>query len=410
MDHQPTATQDLAPPMRLPVYFIFLTIVLDSMGIGIIMPVMPDLIREVGDIDLSEAALWGGALSAAFAVNQFLFSPTLGSLSDAYGRRPVLLVALLVMALDYLVMALAQTMWLLFIGRIVGGITAATQSTASAYMADISSEKDKAKNFGLLGAAFGVGFILGPMLGGLLAEYGSRAPFYAAATLAFVNMLFGYFVLPETVTDSIRRPFDWRRSNPFGVFKQMRKLPGMLPMLAVFLLLSIAFFVYPAIWAYFGRAQFDWDSRMVGLSLASYGLGVVIIQGGLIRIILKHLGERATAMLGMSVHLCSFLVYPFMTQTWHVFAFMPISVFSAVAVPALQGLMSNRVAKNAQGELQGAMGSLTAVATIVSPLVMTGVFNFFTRDSAPIYLPSAPFLLSALSVFVAFMVLKKHTP
>lgn len=395
--------------MRLPVYFIFFTIVLDSMGIGIIMPVMPDLIREVGNMDLSEAALWGGALTAAYAVNQFLFSPTLGSLSDAYGRRPVLLVALFIMALDYLVMALAQSMWLLFIGRIVGGITAATQSTASAYMADISSDKDKAKNFGILGAAFGVGFILGPMLGGLLAEYGSRAPFYAAAGLALVNMLFGYFILPETVTDSIRRPFDWRRSNPFGAFKQMQKLPGMIPMLSVFLLLSIAFFVYPAIWAYFGRAQFGWDARMVGISLACYGLGVVIIQGALIRLILKRLGERATAMLGMSVHLCTFLVYPFMTQTWHVFAYMPISVFSAVAVPALQGLMSNSVAKNAQGELQGAMASLTAVATIVSPLMMTQVFNYFTNDSAPVHLPAAPFLLSALSVCVAFVLFRKHS-
>lgn len=394
--------------MRLPVYFIFFTIVLDSMGIGIIMPVMPDLIREVGNMDLSQAALWGGALTAAYAVNQFLFSPTLGSLSDAYGRRPVLLVALLVMALDYLVMALAQSMWLLFLGRIVGGITAATQSTASAYMADISSDEDKAKNFGLLGAAFGVGFILGPMLGGLLAEYGSRAPFYAAAVLALINMLFGYFILPETVTDSIRRPFDWKRSNPFGAFKQMQKLPGMIPMLAVFLLLSIAFFVYPAIWAYFGRAQFGWDARMVGISLACYGLGVVIIQGALIRMILKRLGERATAMLGMSVHLCTFLIYPFMTQTWHVFAYMPISVFSAVAVPALQGLMSNSVAKNAQGELQGAMASLTAIATIISPLLMTRVFNYFTNDSTPVYLPAAPFLLSALSVGVAFLLFRRH--
>ena len=200
--------------MRLPVVFIFLTVVLDSMGIGIIVPVMPDLIQEVGNFDLSQAALWGGTLTVVFAINQFLFSPALGGLSDAYGRRPVLLVALFVMALDYLVMALAQSLWLLFIGRVVGGITAATQSTASAYMADISSKEDKAKNFGLLGAAFGVGFILGPMLGGLLSEYGSRAPFYAAAAIAFLNMLFGYFVLPETVTAVNRRKFEWRRANP----------------------------------------------------------------------------------------------------------------------------------------------------------------------------------------------------
>ncbi len=393
--------------MRLPVVFIFITVVLDSMGIGIVMPVMPDLIREVGNVDLSQAALWGGMLTVVFAINQFLFSPALGGLSDALGRRPVLLVALFVMAADYLIMAFAHTLWLLFLGRFIGGITAATQSTAAAYMADISSPEEKAKNFGLLGAAFGVGFILGPAIGGLLADFGSRAPFFAAAAVAFANMLFGYFVLPESLTPQTKRPFEWKRANPFGAFLQMRKLPAMMPMLMVFLLLSIAFFVYPAVWAFFGRAQFNWDSRMVGLSLAAYGLGIVIIQGALIRPILTKFGEKRTALFGMCIHLMTFLVYPFMTETWHVFAYMPISVFSAVAVPALQGLMSNNVPKNAQGELQGVMGSLTALATIVSPLVMTQVFSFFTRDGTPYYLPAAPFLLSALSVFVALLVFRQ---
>ncbi len=396
--------------MRLPVVFIFITMVLDSMGIGIIMPVMPDLIREVGNVDLSKAALWGGTLTVVFAINQFLFSPLVGGLSDAYGRRPVLLIALLVMALDYLVMGIAQSLWLLFVGRFIGGITAATQSTASAYMADISTSEDKAKNFGLLGAAFGLGFILGPMVGGLLAEYGSRAPFYAAALIAFANMLFGYFVLPETITDSNRRTFDWRRANPFGSFKQMQQLPGLMPMLMVYLLLSIAFFVYPSVWAFFGRAQFNWDARMVGLSLAAYGFGIVIIQGLLIRPILKRFGEKATAIFGMFMHLATFLVYPFMTETWHVFAYMPISVFSAVAVPALQGLMSNSAPDNAQGELQGALSSLTAVATIVSPFLMTRVFSYFTGDVAPVYLPSAPFLLSALSVLLALLLFRQWKP
>ena len=396
--------------MRLPVIFIFITVVLDSMGIGIIMPVMPDLIREVGSVDLSQAALWGGMLTVVFAINQFLFSPIVGGLSDAYGRRPVLLVALFIMALDYLVMGVAQSLWLLFIGRFVGGITAATQSTAAAYMADISSSEDKAKNFGLLGAAFGVGFVLGPMVGGLLAEFGSRAPFFAAATIAFANMLFGYFVLPETVTDKTSRAFEWRRANPFGTFKHVKNLPGLFPMLIVYLLLSIAFFVYPSIWAFFGRAQFDWDARMVGLSLAAYGFGIVIIQGALIRPILARFGEKVTAVFGMCMHLATFLVYPLMTETWHVFAYMPISVFSAVAVPALQGLMSNSVAADSQGELQGAIGSLTAIATIISPFVMTRVFSYFTQDEAPVYLPAAPFLLSALSVIVALIVFSRWRP
>jgi len=396
--------------MRLPVLFIFITIVLDSMGIGIIAPVMPDLIQEVGNVDLSQAALWGGILTVVYAINQFLFSPTVGGLSDAYGRRPVLLVALFIMCLDYLVMAMAHSLWLLFIGRFIGGITAATQSTASAYMADISSSEDKAKNFGLLGAAFGVGFILGPMLGGLLAEFGSRAPFYAAAFLAFANMLFGYFVLPESLQRDNKRTFNWRRANPFGAFKQMKNLPGLMPMLLVYLLLSIAFFVYPSVWAFFGRAQFSWDARMVGFSLAAYGFGIVIIQGVLIRPILARFGEKITALFGMFVHLLTFLAYPFMTETWHVFAFMPISVFSAIAVPALQGLMSNSVAKNAQGELQGAMSSLMALATIISPLVMTRAFSYFTQDNAPVYFPSAPFILSALSVVLALLLFIRWKP
>ncbi len=396
--------------MRLPVVFIFITVVLDSMGIGIIMPVLPDLIREVGNVDLSQAALWGGMLTVVFAINQFLFSPTLGGLSDAIGRRPVLLVALFVMAVDYLIMGFAQSMWLLFVGRFIGGITAATQSTAAAYMADISSHEDKAKNFGLLGAAFGVGFVLGPMLGGLLAEFGSRAPFFAAAAIAFANMLFGYFVLPESVTKDNIRTFEWRRANPFGAFAQMKKLPAIMPMLIVFLLLSIAFFVYPSVWAFFGRAQFNWDARMVGLSLAAYGFGIVIIQGVLIRPILKRFGERVTALFGMCIHLLTFLAYPLMTETWHVFAYLPISVFSAVAVPALQGLMSNNVPKNTQGELQGVMSSLTAIATIVSPFVMTRVFSHFTREDSAIYLPAAPFIVSALAVMIALVVFHRWKP
>ena len=374
------------------------------------MPVMPDLIQEVGNVDLSQAAIWGGALTVIYAINQFLFSPTVGGLSDAFGRRPVLLIALLVMSLDYLVMAFAPSLWLLFLGRFIGGITAATHSAAAAYMADISTSEDKAKNFGLLGAAFGVGFILGPMLGGLLAEFGSRAPFFAAAALAFANMLLGYFFLPESLKKASRRAFDWRRANPLGAFKQMKTLPNLTPMLLAFLLLSIAFFVYPSIWAFFGRAQFNWDARMVGLSLAAYGLGIVIVQGVLIRPILARFGEKITALFGMCMHLLTFLVYPWMTETWHVFAFMPISVFSALAVPALQGLMSNSVPENAQGELQGALSSLTALATIISPFVMTQTFSYFTKSDAPFYLPSAPFLVSALSIIVAFYLFSRWKP
>jgi DHA1 family tetracycline resistance protein-like MFS transporter len=237
---------------RLAVTFILISVMLDSMGIGLILPVMPDLIQEVEGQGIGEAAVWGGILATIFAAMQFIFGPTVGNLSDRYGRRPVLIISLVIMAFDYVLMALAHTIWLLIIGRIIGGITAATQSTSAAYMADISKPEEKAANFGLIGAAFGVGFVIGPMFGGLLAEYGTRAPFWAAAFLAAANAVFGYYVLPETVTDRIRRPFEWRRANPLGAFKNIGQLPGLKKLMLITFVYTIAFFVYPGVWAYFG--------------------------------------------------------------------------------------------------------------------------------------------------------------
>ena len=286
--------------MRLPVVFILITVMIDAMGIGLILPVMPALILEVEGGSLARAALWGGVLSTGFAVMQFLFGPTVGSLSDRYGRRPVLLVSLAVMALDYLVMAVAGTIWLLLAGRLVGGITAATQSTAMAFMADISKPEDKAANFGLIGAAFGVGFVLGPLIGGLLAEWGTRAPFYAAAVLASANAVFGWFVMPETVTERTRRPLDWRRANPMGAFRHLSALPGLRPLLTLSFVYGVAFFVYPAIWAYFGQARFGWSPQVIGLSLAIYGISSAAVQAGLIRVMLRHLGGRRTVIWGLA--------------------------------------------------------------------------------------------------------------
>ena len=284
--------------MRPGVIFILITVLLDAMGIGLIVPVMPDLIQEVNGAGLATAAIWGGILTTTFAAMQFLFGPLVGSLSDRYGRRPILLISLLVMALDYIVMAVAGTIWLLFLGRIVGGITAATQSTANAYMADISKPEDKAANFGLIGAAFGMGFVFGPVIGGLLAEFGTRAPFYAAAALAAANGVFGYFVLKETVDDRIRRNFEWRRANPFGVLKHFRALPGLLPLLSVYFLYQLAFGVYPAVWSYFTIAKFDWSPGMIGLSLGLFGISLAVVQGGLIRPTIRILGERGAVVYG----------------------------------------------------------------------------------------------------------------
>lgn len=389
---------------RLPMIFILLTVVLDSMGIGLIMPVMPDLIQSLEAGDLGQAAVWGGILATTFAVMQFLFGPTIGSISDRFGRRPVLLIALVVMSFDYVLMAVAGTIWLLVIGRVIGGITAATQSTASAYMADISKPEEKAANFGLIGAAFGVGFVIGPLLGGLLAEYGTRAPFWAAAILAAANGIFGYFALPETVTDRIRRPFEWKRANPLGAFQSITKLPDLGRLMIISFVISLAFFVYPSVWAYFGKQQFGWGPGMIGLSLGAFGIGIAIVQGVLMRPILRRIGERNAVVLGLSVDVVAFVALGFVTNGWVALALTPFTALGSIAGPALQGIMSRTAADNQQGELQGALTSINAVGTIVAPLVMTQLFFYFTHDSAPFFLPGAPFLFSAVLTFGAILI------
>ena len=398
---------------RLPIIFILITVMLDSMGIGLIMPVMPDLIQELEAGDIAEAALWGGVLATVFAVMQFLFGPTIGSISDRYGRRPVLLIALVAMAFDYVLMAVAGTIWLLVIARIIGGITAATHSTASAYMADISKPEEKSANFGLIGAAFGMGFVFGPILGGVLAEFGTRAPFWGAAVLAMANAIFGYFALPETVTDRIRRPFEWRRANPLGAFKHVGRLPGLGRLLVIFFVYAIAFFVYPSVWAYFGKLQFGWTPGMIGLSLGAFGIGMAVVQGVLIRPILARIGERNAVLLGLGVDVAAFVALGFVTNGWIALALTPLTALGSIAGPALQGIMSRTASDDQQGELQGALTSINAVASILAPLVMTQAFFYFTRDDAPMYLPGAPFLLSAGLVVIAIAIyipVRKATP
>jgi len=422
------------------------------MGIGLIIPVMPDLIREVNGGTLASAAVWGGILATSFAVMQFLFGPLLGGLSDRFGRRPVLLLSLVVMSADYLVMALAGSIWLLLAGRIVGGITAATQATASAYMADISTPEKKAANFGLIGAAFGMGFVMGPLIGGLLAEYGTRAPFYAAAGLAALNALFGWIVLTETVTERIRRPFSWARANPLGSLRVLGQLPGLGPLLLVFFLYQLAFIVYPAVWSYFAVERFGWSPAMIGISLALFGIMLAVVQGGLMPMVLRLLGERGAVIYGLAFDVLAFGALAIVTSgtialilmimlavvqgglmpmvlrllgergaviyglAFDVLAFgalaivtsgtialilIPLTAFAGVVTPALQGIMSKTVNDNQQGELQGALTSIGALAMIVSPLVMTSVFAAFSGPSAPIYLPGAPFILSAGLVIIA---------
>ena len=390
--------------MRLPVLFILITVMIDAMGIGLILPVMPDLIRETTGGTLAQAAIWGGILSTAFAAMQFLFGPILGGLSDRFGRRPVLLVSLLVMAADYVVMALAGSIWLLLAGRIVGGITAATHSTASAYMADISAPHEKARNFGLIGAAFGMGFVLGPVMGGLLAEWGTRAPFIAAALLALANAAFGWLVLRETVTDRIRRPFQWGRANPFGAIRAVSKLGGVGSLIWVYFLYHFATVVYPAIWAYFTAARFGWSPGLIGVSLAVYGLSLAVAQGTLVGPAIRLFGDARTVLLGLLIQIISLVILGFIASGNLLLMLIPVTAIGAIGLPALQGILSRAVADNAQGELQGVLTSLTSVAMVVAPLVMTQTFAQFTRADAGLYLPGAPFLLSAVIMTLAAVI------
>lgn len=381
---------------NLALAFILITVTLDAIGIGLIFPVMPDLIESVTGGTLSQAAVWGGLLATSFAVMQFLFGPIIGSLSDRFGRRPILLLSLLIMSLDYLVMAIAPTIWLLLAARIVAGIAAATYSTATAYIADITPPEKRGARFGLIGACFGVGFVAGPLIGGLLAAIDLHAPFYAAAALALANLIFGYFVLPETVTDATRRPFSLARANPLGALRAVSRLPGVRRVLICFLILGIAMNVYPSIWAYYGQARFGWDSTMVGISLAIYGISFAVGQAVLVGPLIKRFGEHRAVHFGMWVDVTTLFALGIVTSGLGALLIVPVTALGGVVTPALQSLASRAAPADAQGELQGVLASLNAIAMITSPLIMTTTFSAFTSPGAPVFSPGAPFLLASV--------------
>ena len=393
--------------MRPAVIFIILTVMIDAMGIGLIIPVMPDLIAQVQSADLSRAALWGGVLATTFAVMQFLFSPLVGSLSDRFGRRPVLLTSLSVMALDYVLMALAGSIWLLLLGRVIGGISAATGATASAYMADITRPEKRAAAFGMIGAGFGAGFVLGPVAGGFLAEFGTRAPFWAAAVLAAGNVIFGWIVLRETVNTRSAAPLSWRRANPLGALRALGDLPGVSRLLLVYFLYHLAFAVYPSVWSYFGKAQFGWSPAMIGGSLALFGAAMAVVQGGLIRPVLHRFAERGTVLIGFVCSITTFGLIATVTWGRAILILTPLAALAGVIPPALQALMSARVTPERQGALQGLLTSASALAMVVAPLVMTSVFAAFTSASTPVYFAGAPFVLSMILSVVALVLFRR---
>ena len=387
------------------VHFILLTVMIDAIGIGLIMPVMPALLLDLGGSTLANAAVWGGVMSTVFALMQFLFGPLIGNISDQFGRRKVLLVSLSVMSLDYVLMCISGSLWLLLLARIIGGASAANHSTASAVIADVSEPEERGKNFGLLGAAFGVGFILGPVIGGLAAEWGPRAPFFVAAVLAGGIAVFGFFSLEETVTVENRRPFEWYRALPWGAFEQVGKLTGQTRLLIVFFFQEVAFLVYPVVWAFYTMAKFGWEEWLVGLSLGAFGLMLVFGQGVLIRFVIPRLGEYRTAMLGLSMELLSFIGFVLAPATWVIFALLPLSAVGMLAGPAMQGIMSRAVPDNAQGELQGVVSSVRAIASILAPTLMTGLFWLYSDDGWFFTFPGAPFVLSAFLMIIAIRIM-----
>ncbi|MCB1395598.1 MAG: MFS transporter [Rhodobacter sp.] len=399
---------------RLAILFILITLALDAIGFGLIMPVMPDLLRSVTGGDLARAALWGGLLTGGFAVMQFLFGPVIGNLSDRFGRKPVLLASLGVLSGDYVVLALAGSVWMIFAARLVTGIASSTYGTSMAYIADISTPQQKAQRFGLVGAAFGAGFVLGPAIGGMLAEYGLRAPFAAAALVAGANMLFGALVMHESLSSANRRPFEWRRANPFGSFRHVGRLPGLGRLLTVYSLHEFAFTVYPVIWSYFAIARFGWTPGQVGLSLAYYGVGFALVQGWLIRIALARLGRGVTMGLGFTASVVSFSILVWIADGGWALVLIPVSTLSGLVMPALRAEMSDRVSAAHQGELQGALASLHAVGMIGAPFVYTWTFASFVGDRAILDLPGAvfaiPAMLSLLALWLLWRPATERTP
>ncbi|MGI9545102.1 MAG: TCR/Tet family MFS transporter [Cyclobacteriaceae bacterium] len=387
--------------------FIFITLLLDVIGLGIIIPVLPTLITELIGGTISQAARYGGWLLFAYAVVQFLFAPVLGGLSDRFGRRPVLLGSLLGFGIDYVFLAFAPTIFWLFIGRIIAGVFGASVTTGAAYIADITSPEKRAQNFGLIGAAFGLGFMIGPVIGGILGEYGSRIPFLAAAGLTFLNLLYGYFILPESLDKDKRRKFEWRRANPFGSLKQFKKYPAISGLIIVMFFIYTASHATQSTWTYYTIEKFQWSESAVGYSLGFVGLMVGLVQGLLIRVVIPKVGQKNAVYIGLAFYAVGFALFAFANQGWMMYAFMIPYALGGFAGPSLQGIITTRVPPNEQGELQGGITSLASFTSIFAPPLMTGLFAYFTTPELTIYFPGAPFLLGAALTIVAIVVARR---
>lgn len=392
-----------------PFLFILTTLMIDAIGIGIVFPIMPDLMDRVGAGSTAEGALWGGIMMSAYAAAMFLCGPIIGSLSDAYGRRPVLIVALLTLTLDYVIMALADTYWLLLAGRILAGMAGATYITATAYISDIAKPHERGAAFGMIGAAFGIGFVLGPALGGVASGWHITAPFWIAAVLSGINVIFGIFILPESLKPQNRRKFGRRDLNPFGVIARAFAIAGLAVPLVCIFVFEFANMVYATLWAFWGREVFGWDGFTIGLSLSAYGILIAGIQAGVLPVLTKRLGDFRTLLIAVAAGVIGLVGFGVAGAVWVVVIVLPVAALSDMAPPLLTAFAANRVGEDQQGLVQGVIASLSSVAAVAAPLVLTGLFETFV-DEGGVYFPGAPFLLAAVLVLAIVPLILRLRP
>ena len=392
-----------------PFLFILTTLMIDAIGIGIVFPIMPDLMDRVGASGVAEGALWGGIMMSAYAAAMFLFGPIVGSLSDAYGRRPILIAALATLAIDYTIMALAETYWVLLMGRVIAGMAGATYITATAYISDITKPDERGVAFGMIGAAFGIGFVFGPALGGISSGLHVTAPFWIAAALSALNMVFGFFILPESLKKENRRSFGRRDLNPFASIVRAFVIPGLaIPLICIFVF-EFANMVYPTIWAFWGREVFGWGGFTIGLTLSAYGILIAVVQAGLLPQMTKRLGDYRTLIFASIAAVIALAGFGFSTAAWAVAVVLPIAALSDMAPPLLTALAANRVGDDQQGLVQGVIASLSSVAAVAAPLVLTGVFERFVNNEG-VYFPGAPFLIAAFLTIAIIPLILRLSP
>ena len=385
--------------------FVLLTVFTYSAGFGIIMPVLPELIVELEGVSLSKATLLGGFIAASYAVFQFLMGPFVGNLGDRFGRRPVFLLSLLGFSIDFIIMGFALNIIWLFVGRAIAGALGAIFGPANAAMADLSTDEERAKGFGMVGAAFGIGFVIGPALGGLLGGYGTRVPFFVAGGMAFVTLVYGWFAFPETMLEENRRSFSLKRANPLGALLSLKKVPSVLGISLVYMLWLVSANVYPVSWAYFAPAQYGWDSRMVGVSLTFVGLSMALAQLFLIGRMVKAIGERSTAIIGILFGIAGMLTFGFVNNSVVALMLCMGVGIQGMAMPSINALMSRRTPNDMQGELQGFNGSLAALSALIAPLIYNTTLFYYTSEQAPVRFAGAPFAVSAGLGFVALFAL-----